>query len=107
VTGPLVEAALTLATHEHADAAVTGNAVVDLLLRNVGPTAVLVLFLLGKLATGAERDRLHDKLERTEAQREALRDGYDERVIPLLTRCLDLLERLERERPHHGRGGPP
>lgn len=85
----------------------TGQPLLDLLLDNIGPTVVVVLFLLGKITTGAERDRLLDKLERTEVQRDALRDGYDERLIPVLTRTLDLLERLERLESERtpGRGG--
>lgn len=74
---------------------ITGQPVLDLVLDNLGPTLVVVLFLTGKLATGTERDRLAEKLERTEARELALRDGYDERVIPLLTRTVDLVERLE------------
>lgn len=98
---------------------VTGNPLLDLALDNVGPTLVLLLFLTGRLFTGDERKRLLDKLERTEQQRDALRDGYDERVIPLLTRTVDLVERLEsrlersqedeppvhRPRPSRPRGG--
>ncbi len=80
----------------------TGHPLLDLLLRNATPVAMLLialwLFLTNRVFPGAERERLLAKLEKTESQRDLLRDSIDDRVIPLATRMLDLLERIERER---------
>ena len=78
---------------------ITGSPLFDLLLENATPVALLLVAILafarGWVVPGSEHLRVVEKLEKTEQQRDAMRDGLEEKVLPVLVRTLDAFDNLE------------
>lgn len=56
---------------------------------------VVLSLIIGWLVPGRIYDRAVKRAERLEEENERLRERMEERVIPLLTRVMDLLNRRE------------
>lgn len=57
---------------------------------------LVVSIILGWLVPGRHHDRVSARADRLEEENDRLREHNEERVVPLLTRALEVLERSQR-----------